>query len=75
MTVLTLDKTVDTPLWIHDRNHRAVTIGIDLCKLAVVGVVKTDQPDHIQLKSDWAVSLLNHHLPDKGLAKVNNALI
>jgi hypothetical protein len=37
-----------------------------------VCVVNTDQPDHVQQKSDWLVSLLNHHLlPDKGLAKVN----
>ena len=39
----------------------------DPCQLAVMGVVKTDQLDI----SDWPVSLLNCHLPDNGLAKVN----
>ena len=40
---------------------------------AVVGMVKTDQSDHVQVISDWPVSLLNCHLPGNGLAKVNMA--
>ena len=32
------------------------------CQLGVVGVVKTDQPDHVQVISDWPVSLVNCHL-------------
>ena len=35
-----------------------------------VGMVKTNQSDHVQVISDWPVSLLNCHFPDKGLAKV-----
>ena len=42
------------------------------CRLAAVGVVETDQSDHVQVISDL---LLNCHLPDKGLAKVNTLYI
>jgi hypothetical protein len=41
-------------------------------QLALVGVVKTDQPDmykNVMLQTEFA--LLNYHLPDKGLAMVN----
>ena len=50
-----------------------IALGLDYCplqvpcQLVVVGVVKTDQSDHVQVMSDWPVTLLNCHLPDKGL--------
>jgi hypothetical protein len=48
------------------------TLWQSVIDLAVVGVVKADQPDHVQLMSS---ENLIGQLPDKGFAKVNSAVL